>query len=166
MKAFVFAHILVPHDPYVFGADGRCPLSDGMERTETEKYIDQVRYANSLIKDFVSALLVTDGPKPIIIIQSDEGPFPPRYQSEDRSWRDATVDELRAKMGILNAFYFPDGDYRDLDPQVTSVNTFRVLFNKYFGTGLERLPDRIYAFPDVSNIYDFYEITDVLRNAD
>jgi hypothetical protein len=165
-KAFVFAHILVPHDPYVFSAEGRCPSSDEMERTETEKYIDQVRYANSLIKDFVSALLATDGPKPIIIIQSDEGPFPPRYQSEDRSWYDATVDELRAKMGILNAFYFPDGDYRDLDPQVTSVNTFRVLFNKYFGTRLERLPDRIYAFPDVSNIYDFYEITDVLRNAD
>ncbi len=156
-KAFVFVHILVPHDPYVFSPDGRCPLRD-------QTYVDQVRYANSLIKDVVSALLATDGPKPIIVIQSDEGPFPLRYLNQDRSWRDATVDELREKMGILNAFYFPDGDYRDLDPQVTSVNTFRIIFNRHFGTEFKRLPDRIYAFPDTSRIYDFYDITNVLRD--
>jgi hypothetical protein len=153
----------VPHEPYVFRADGRC-LSSEREWNETESYIEQVRYANSLIKDFISALLATDGPKPIIVLQSDEGPFPPRYRSEERSWRDATIDELRAKTGILNAFYFPDGDYRGMDPQVTSVNTFRIVFNKHFGTTLKRLPDRIYAFPDKSKIYDFYEITDVLRD--
>jgi hypothetical protein len=164
-KTFVFAHILVPHDPYVFSVDGRCLSSDEMEqRTEPEGYIEQVRFANSLIKDFVSALLATDGPKPIIIIQSDEGPFPTRYRSGERSWHEATLDELRAKMGILNAFYFPDGDYRDLDPQVTSVNTFRIVFDKYFGTNLKRLPDRSYAFPDLFTIYDFYDITDILRD--
>jgi len=65
-------------------------------------------------------------------------------------------------MGILNAYYFPDGNYRDLDQHITSVNTFRILFNKYFGTKLERLPDRIFAFPDYSNVYDFYDITDVV----
>jgi hypothetical protein len=161
---FVFAHILVPHDPYLFDADGRCPSPELAERTESEKYVEQVRYANALIKDVVSALLATDGPKPVIVIQSDEGPFPPRYRNEDRSWQDATVDELREKMGILNAFYFADGDYRALDPQITSVNTFRVLFDKYFGTELGRLPERINAFPDTSGIYDFYDITDLLRD--
>jgi hypothetical protein len=162
-KAFVFAHILVPHEPFVFGPDGRCLSPDEMkERTEREAYVEQIRYANTLIKDFVSALLAGDGPKPIIIIQADEGPVPPRYRSGYRSWRDATVDELRAKMGILNAFYFPDGDYRDLDPQVTSVNTFRIVFNKHFGTTLKRLPDRNFAFPDIYTIYDFYDITDTL----
>jgi hypothetical protein len=164
-KTFVFAHILVPHEPFVFSPDGRCLSPDEMKRrTEEEGYVEQVRYANSLIKDFVSALLAADGPKPIIIIQADEGPFPVRYRSGDRSWHDATVDELREKMGILNAFYFPDGDYRDLDPQVTSVNTFRIVFDKYFGTNFKRLPDRIYAFPDTSKIYDFYDITDLLRD--
>jgi hypothetical protein len=163
-KTFVFAHILVPHDPYVFSRDGRCLSPAEIEkRTEQEGYVDQIRYANSLIKDFVSALLATDGPKPIIIIQSDEGPVPTRYRHSERSWHDATADELRVKMGILNAFYFPDGDYGDLDPQVTSVNTFRIVFDKYFGTTFKRLPDRSYAFPDKSKIYDFYDITDVMR---
>jgi hypothetical protein len=164
-KTFVFAHILVPHDPYVFSPDGRCLTPDEMkDRSEPEGYVEQIRYANSLIKDFVSALLATDGPKPVIIIQADEGPFPTRYRSGYRSWYDATVDELTAKMGILNAFYFPDGDYRDLDPRVTSVNTFRIVFDKYFRTMFERLPDRVYAFPDIFKIYDFYDITDILHD--
>jgi hypothetical protein len=155
----------VPHDPYVFSPDGRCLTPDEMkERSEPEGYIEQIRYANSLIKDTVSTLLATDGPKPVIIIQADEGPFPTRYRSGYRSWFDATVDELTAKMGILNAFYFPDGDYRDLDPRVTSVNTFRIVFDKYFRTMFERLPDRVYAFPDIFKIYDFYDITDILHD--
>jgi hypothetical protein len=162
---FVFAHILVPHDPYAFSPDGRClSPSEAKERTEPQGYVEQVRYANSLIKDFVTALLATDGPKPIIIIQADEGPIPTRYRSGNRSWHDATVDELKAKMGILNTFYFPDGDYRDIDRQVTSVNTFRIVFDKYFGTKLERVPDRSYVFPDIFTIYDFHDITDLLRD--
>lgn len=161
---FVFAHILVPHDPYVFGVDGRClPLNEAFIGTEPENYIKQVQYANSLIRDFVSSLLATDGPKPIIIIQADEGPFPARYRTGNLSWREAAADELKAKTGILNAYYFPDGDYSQLDPQVTSVNTFRIVFDKYFGTNLGRLPERIYAFPDIYEIYDFYEITDTVR---
>ena len=38
-----------------------------------------------------------------------------------------------------------------------------MVFNKYFGTKLKRLPDRVYAFPDTDRIYDFYEITDIVR---
>lgn len=165
-RTFVFAHILVPHDPYAFGPDGRClSFKEAMQRTERDGYVEQVRYANSLIKDFVSALLAGDGTKPIIIIQADEGPFPARYRNGNLSWHEATVDELKIKMGILNAFYFPDGGYRDLDQRVTPVNTFRILFDKYFGTRLKRLPDRIFAFPDYFAIYNFYDITDTLRGA-
>jgi hypothetical protein len=160
---FVFAHILVPHDPYVFSPDGHClSFEEAMQRTERDGYVEQVRYANSLIKDFVSALLAREGAKPIIIIQADEGPFPTRYRNGNLSWHEATVDELKIKMGILNAYYFPDGDYRDLDQHVTPVNTFRILFNKHFGTRLERLPDRVLAFPDYFKIYDFYDITDIV----
>jgi hypothetical protein len=162
---FVFAHILVPHDPYVFSPDGHClSFEQAMQRTEREGYVEQVRYANSLIKDFVSALLAKEEAEPIIIIQADEGPFPARYRSGNLSWHEATVDELKIKTGILNAYYFPDGDYRDLDQHVTPVNTFRILFNKYFGTKLERLPDQVFAFPDILKIYEFYDITDVVED--
>ena len=153
----------MPHDRYGFSSEGRCvSFEEATQRTGRDSHGEQVRYANSLIKDFVAALLEREGAKPIIIIQADEGPFPTRYRHGNRSWHEATVDELKIKMGILNAYYFPDGDYRDLDQHVTPVNTFRILFNRYFGTRLERLPDRVLAFPDYSKIYDFYDITDIV----
>jgi len=41
----------------------------------------------------------------------------------------------------LNAVYFPDHDYRMLYPQMSPVNTFRIVFNHYFGQNLPLLKD-------------------------
>jgi hypothetical protein len=65
-------------------------------------------------------------------------------------------------MGILNAIYLPDGDARVLYPSISPVNTFRVVFNQYFGTDLELLPDRSYAFASQRYQYDLFDITDSL----
>lgn len=53
-----------------------------------------------------------------------------------------------------------------LYPDITPVNTFRLLFDKYFGTTYGPLPDRIFAFPDYSHIYDFFEVTEAAREGD
>src|SRR5690606_21828960 len=103
------------------------------------------------------------GRKPVIVLQADEGPFPERYRSSSLSWHEAEPSELRMKSGILNAYYFPDGDYATLYDGITPVNSFRAIFNKYFGAKLEHLPDRIYASPDVFRIYEFFDVTDVVR---
>jgi hypothetical protein len=160
---FAFTHLLLPHEPFVFDAQGKClPLAEREIDFKTG-YLGQLRYANSLIEDFVLHVLAKDGPKPVIVIQADEGPFPARYRTGSRSWRAASRVELQMKTGILNAYYFPDGDYAALYPDITPINTFRTVFNEVFGTEFERLPDRVYAFPDVFRIYDFYDITDVVH---
>jgi hypothetical protein len=161
---FLFAHILLPHEPYVFDADGRClSLAETDARDPKTGYVGQVLYANSALKDVLSSLLDRQGKKPIIILQADEGPFPERYRTSLRSWREADARELQMKTGILNAYYFPDGDYSTLYDDITPVNSFRLVFNKFFGTKFEQLPDRIYASPDVFQIYDFFDVTDLIR---
>ena len=64
-------------------------------------------------------------------------------------------------MAILNAYYFPGGDEGLLYPTITPVNTFRVVFNRYFDRDLELLEDVSY-FADWSTPYDFIDLTDML----
>lgn len=45
------------------------------------------------------------------------------------------------------------------------MNTFRLVFDKLFGTRFGRLPDRIYANSDIFHLYDFYDITEKSRQA-
>lgn len=159
---YVFAHILVPHGPYVFAPDGTClSQAEANARGPDEGFLDQIEYANLIIRDVVTALQEGDGPDPVIIIQADEGPFPERDGSVP--WQDAPADELRIKTGILNAFYFPNGDYSELSPQISPVNTYRVLFNSYFGTELPILPDKVMAFPHDWVLYEYHDVTEKVR---
>jgi hypothetical protein len=159
---FTFVHVLVPHPPFVFDAAGNCRMRDEVSKlTPRTLYVDQVAYANRLMTKVVTSLLASSRQKPVIILQADEGPFPDRYEKGDRSWLEARPDELDTKSGILNAYYFPDADYSELYPDVTPVNSFRLLFNKYFKAGYTILPDRIFSYG--SSFYDFFEVTDKVR---
>ncbi len=159
---YVFAHILVPHEPYVFTPDGGClTRAESDARGRVRGYAEQVGYANAIIRDVVPALLAKQGRPPVILIQSDEGPIPERDPRVP--WQDATDEELRIKFGILNAFYFPGRDYRQLRQEISPVNSYRVLFRTLFGLELPDLPDRMLAFPDDRSIYEFHDVTERVR---
>ena len=164
----VHAHVTVPHDPYVFRADGTFQSeAAGRGQSEEELYVAQARYANGELLRLVDRLLaLPEDERPVIIIQADEGPFPPRYRgTQDVAWADATDGELRDKFGILNAFYLPglDPEQAGLYPSISSVNTFRVVLNAYFGADLPLLPDRQFIYPEHANIYEQVEVSDRFR---
>ena len=56
---------------------------------------------------------------------------------------DHGFDNLQ-RTSILNAFYLPGDGNNALYPMISSVNTFRIIFNLYFGTDLPYLPDMSY----------------------
>jgi hypothetical protein len=160
---FVFAHILLPHDPYVFKADGS-PLSEQEAKAAPERqlYADQLTYANSQIKEIVGYLLA--GPeqsRPIVIMEGDEGPL--MCQSTDCVMN--TPEYLRIRLGNLVAMYLPGVD-EVLPDTFTSVNTFRVVLRDYFGADLEPLPDRSFTWPNNDHIYDFRDVTDEILGSD
>jgi len=159
---YVFSHILIPHGPENFTTTGEClSLQQASERGQAKGYLDQIQYANQIIRDVVTELKKPGRRPAVIIIQADEGPFPKR--DGKIPWQNASADELRIKTGILNAYYFPGKDYSGLWQDITPVNTYRVLFNTYFGTRLPRLEDRIYAFPFDNNLYEFHDVTAKVR---
>ncbi|HEY3335030.1 MAG TPA: hypothetical protein VGK16_07295 [Candidatus Limnocylindrales bacterium] len=158
-RKFVFAHILLPHDPYVFRADGTpIPEDEAKATPEARLYRNHLAFANAQIKDIVGYLLAgPEATRPIVIIEGDEGPL--ACQSVDCV--QTTPDYLRIRLGNLLAMYLPGVDER-LPDTYSSVNTFRTVFRDYFGADLPPLPDRSFTWPDNDHIYDFQDITDEL----
>jgi hypothetical protein len=162
---FTFAHLTLPHPPYVFDVQGGYVETDEFGTGSDAAYIEQLRYTNGRIQTMLDALLA--GPEstdPIVVIQADEGPHPVRldYDEDAFQWPEASDDELGQKFRILDAVYLPGaGQEADLG-SFTPVNTFRIIFDRYFGADLPLLPDRSWVFQDNDHPYRFTEITDRL----
>ncbi len=165
----IMAHIAIPHPPFVFGPNGEpvarkrlFNFSDGSHYYNEggtpaeylQGYRNQLSYLDRRLRTMITKLLDTAGKEdpPIIILQADHGPG----LHLDWDWMPAT--DLKERMSILNAYYFPYLKDNPLYPEITPVNTFRILFNKYFGTNYPLLPDRNY-FSIINRPYHFFEVT-------
>ena len=145
---FVFAHILLPHTPYIFDADGGfIPYPERSRLSESEQFANQLAYTNRRLLNIVDHLLDRpEGSRPIVIVQADEGPYPFGFgDATGHDWTSASPEDREVKYNILNAWYVPDGRDIGLYPEISSVNTFRLLFNAYFDTDLPLLPDESYS---------------------
>ena len=132
---FVFAHIVIPHPPYYFGANGEdvfyAPgqLSDSEER---KAYADQARFISARMLGVIDTISAKSDRLPVIIVQGDHGPPPYLVAPAGR-------------MENLNAYFLPGVDTsKVLYPSITPVNTFRVILDQYFGQNLPLLEDRSY----------------------
>jgi hypothetical protein len=165
---FVFAHVLAPHPPFVFGPNGErvsqntpTTLMDGDHfRGSREDYIegyqDQLSYINLLLEETIDEILSHSDIPPIIILQADHG------SGAFLVMNSAQETDLEERFGILNAYYLP-GDYScETYSDLTPVNTFRMVFNSYFNGDFALLDDKHY-FSSTRNPWNFIDVTDNLR---
>ena len=117
---FVFAHILPPHPPFLFGPDGegvnpqrRYDWSDGLAYLKAagstpaaygRGYVGQMEFVTEQVEAIVDEILRTSTSEPIIILQSDHGPA---LGLGGTSTSEQEAAKLR--LGILNSAYLPDG---------------------------------------------------------
>ncbi len=165
---FVVGHVLLPHPPSVIDRDGTFMTADAVEAMPAgEPYRRQLDFLNGRLRSFIEGLLARPvDEQPIIILQADEGPWPGIYSRDrDFDWSTATEEMLEAKFGILNAWFVPGGQDLGLDPAQTAINTFPVLFSRYFGLDYPLLPDRVTTSRSWTRPYDLTDITDRLTSA-
>lgn len=164
--AFVYAHLMIPHPPYTFAADGSFVTDEqDVGRQQALAYGEQLTYLHTRIEALLDRLLARpEAERPIIILQADEGPYPREYarNTADFDWSKASTDQLEIKFGILNAMYLPGDGSPDPSPTLSSVNTFRLIFDRYFDADLPLLPDRSFTSAGKFRPYDLTEITDRL----
>lgn len=171
--SFVFAHIPAPHPPFVFGADGEAVsfdirfITDDGDRLTTiiglenyqKAYISQVSYLNRLLMDTIQKIQSSARRPLIIIIQGDHGP------GSMLDWESVENSNVPERMSILNAYYFSDRRYRALYPEITPVNTFRVILDQYFCTRLGLLEDKSY-FSLLNSLYGFIDVSERVSHPD
>ena len=146
----VFAHLVTPHPPFVFEANGGYTqpergysLADGDEfEGELDEYrsgyATQVQFVNRKLEETIDALLANSETPPVIILQSDHGP------GSRLDWSSPEKSCLWERATILNAYYLPGSASDQLYPSISPVNSFRVILNAVFGTHLPLLPDYTY----------------------
>jgi hypothetical protein len=134
---FTYAHINITHQPYVFSPDGY--LFDAKETLFPDGYIHALDYVDTRLIPILQEILDRSGTPPIIIIQGDHG-----YPMKDDP---ATKGNISP---ILNAYYLPGLGQDGLYPTISPVNTFRLIFNDYFGGQYVLLPDESYHVNDLS----------------
>jgi hypothetical protein len=163
---FVFAHFILPHPPYVFDRTGAY-RPEQQRNGNVAGYLEQLRFANSQIERIVGELLNRPASEqPIVVIQADEGPYPRLGTRFPSSWADEPAADVRVKYGILNAYHLPGprSEFTEY-ASITPVNTFRMIFNRYFGTQLAVLPDTSYATASTRDAYTLVELGARVRGA-
>ena len=93
-------------------------------------------------------------PYSIIIIQGDHG------TAWDINWQDPSEKDVYQRLRNLDAIYFPDEEKRIyLKDDRTLVNTYRTIFNSYFGSNYEILENKMYWNTN-QKPYNFVDVTD------
>jgi hypothetical protein len=128
---FVYAHIVAPHSPIVFSPEGEwVVLPEGLDDAGWRKaHTDEIQYVNTRTLEVLRELISMSVREPVIILQADHG---------------AMISDQQNHAEILNAYYLPGLIETRLYPTITPVNSFRLIFNSYFGGRYPLLEDTTY----------------------
>jgi len=130
----VFAHINIPHPPYVFYPDGSLiqdpPELPWVVPLPWDEYLQFYSWGTQFVDNAIVPVLETiisesDSP-PIILVLGDHG-----------------ADSAN-RLAVLSAFYVPEKVKEKIPGDITLVNYFRVIFNEVFGANYEILENNSY----------------------
>ncbi|MBU0769436.1 MAG: hypothetical protein KJ687_10125 [Proteobacteria bacterium] len=117
---FIFAHIICPHSPYVFGSNGEKLGLWAAESNDTNQlYLDQHAFITKQVTELLDHKLSTSQAVPVIVIQADHG---------------ARGTPLAHQ--VFSAVHIPSYKGNSWPDSLNSVNTFKLIFNELFGTNL------------------------------
>lgn len=171
---YVFAHIVSPEPPLLFGRNGEPPPptaeSSSRQWRNRPGYVDQVIFINRSVLAVVDRILAEAQTPPVIVLQGDHGSAATGYQwmygdeGPPASGEEPGIDVfLRERMGILNAYHLPGGP-AGLYESISPVNSFRVILNRYLGERYRLLEDRSF-FSRYAHPYRWIDATERVTGA-
>jgi hypothetical protein len=139
---FVYAHIMLPHDPYLFDKDGnlisKSEFHGEKRQTDKDLYFRQLQFTNKKIIESLNLIFSNPESDPVVIVQADHG-F--RYL-------DKTVYGQEENHSILFAVHLPGSTPAKNANDITGINLFRTIFNNYFGCKFPMLSHKEFFFTE------------------
>jgi hypothetical protein len=125
LPKFVYAHFYLPHPPFFYDQYGRknnlkLVLTESSLKNK-ELFLSYLKYTNKVMGQIVDTILSRGAKNPVIIIESDHG-YRDYLETPENSFTN------------FAAYYFPDQDYSLLYDTLSNINTFPIIFNKFFNT--------------------------------
>lgn len=146
---FIFAHVLCPHEPFIFAEDGG-PAMEAGTRIDNQwdgatraAYVGQAKFVQNRALACVKAIIAAgeaSGRPSIIIVQGDHGTHCSDYVSREKP----SAALLGERYGIFNAYFLPRSMTGKLTDNIEPVNTFRLVLSNLFEIDLPALPNRQY----------------------
>jgi hypothetical protein len=143
---FAFAHLILPHEPYIFNADcsQRVPYLPAADTGAEEPlvkvaYVEQIQCVNRKILTLVHAILARSATPPIIILQADHG-----HGRMGRIFVTAAVagpERVAERIDPFAAYYLPGHPEGVVYDSITPVNVLPRIFNYYFDADIPLQPD-------------------------
>jgi hypothetical protein len=125
---FIYAHFYLPHSPYFYDENGKSNNINYIVTVNAYKnkqlFLTYLRYTNRVILKIINEIIRSQNKNVLILLQGDHGftDFEGGPTEEHLSFKN------------YSAVYFPDKNYSMLYDTVSNINTFPILFNKYFNT--------------------------------
>jgi hypothetical protein len=148
---FIFAHIIAPHPPFIFDAEGRPQepdrpfmFADGSHFRRSGGTLEEYRtgyagylsWLNRRLLVSIDSIFARSQTPPVIVLQSDHGP------GSMLDWSSKEDTNVWERTANLTAIYVPGHNCPELYPSITPVNIFRAVFNCVLRTDYARLVDK------------------------
>ena len=109
----------------MFGPNGEVVPTSSETTNEREAYFGQYQFITGVIPNVIQEILDKSSSDPVIILQSDHGP---RWSGD---WNN-----------VLNAYHLPGNGNSLVYDDISPVNSFRIVFDKYLGANYPLIEDR------------------------
>jgi hypothetical protein len=124
---FLFFHLLLPHEPFVFDENGGSVSYENMNNwMNPEYYAGQLRFVSEKMEELADIILRSD-PDAVVLMQSDHGA---------RAFNGMTDKE---RLASFNSLYL-SGQDEDIEG-LSTINTLRLALNHALGLKLKMLED-------------------------
>ena len=137
---FIYAHFYLPHPPFFYDKNGKPNdlnfIVNQKSIIDKPLFFSYLEYTNKIMLEEVDKILAAQIKNTVIIIQSDHG-----YGDF------ANGADTHPYFKNYTAFYFPDKNYSMLKDSMSNINTFPILFNKYFKTNINMQKDSTFFLP-------------------